>query len=151
MHVYYIKTSNYFLIFFLSSKYFLPKTSILIIFFLLRFFGSRYSPPREIPPERFTSVYSPKECSLPMLFLFVARFARVRIEDSSRNRFVSTAYFVQSQTMLFPCILFMGGMFRGGNNRGGTFRGEFSGRNIPVTVFSRYNIFTIVNSKKKKI
>ena len=29
------------------------------------------------------------------LFWFVARLARVRIEDSSRNRFASTAYFVK--------------------------------------------------------
>ena len=80
-------------------------------------------PPGKFPPERSTPVYSPKEYSPPTLFRFVARFACVRIEDSSRNRFTSTAYFAQSQTTLFPCILFMGGMFRGGNNRGGTFRG----------------------------
>ena len=59
-------------------------------------------------------VYSP-----PTLFQFVARFAGVGIEDSSRNRFA--AYFAQSQTMLFPCILFIGGMFRGGTFRGGIF------------------------------
>ena len=85
-------------------------------------YGSR-STPVKFPPERSTLVYSPKECSPPTLFRLVAR---VRIEDSSRNRFVSTAYFTQSQTTLFLCILFMGGMFRGGNNRGGSFWGKFS-------------------------
>ena len=74
------------------------------------------------PTERFNPVYSPST-----VLRFVAGFARVRIENSSRNRFASTAYFAQSQTTLFPCILFMGGMFRGRNNWSGTFRGEFSG------------------------
>ena len=46
------------------------------------------------------------------LFRLVTRFAPVRIEDSSRNRFASTAYFAKP----------------------GTFPGEFSGEgNIPVT------------------
>ena len=49
----------------------------------------------------------------PTLFRLVARFARVRIGDSSQNRFASTAYFAQSQTTLFPCILFMGGKLGG--------------------------------------
>ena len=84
-------------------------------------------PPGKFPPERSATVYSPKECSFPMLFRFVARFARVMNEDSSRKSFASTAYFAQSQTTLFPWIIFLGGMFRGGNNRGGTFRGEYSG------------------------
>ena len=70
---------------------------------------------------------TPPRFSVATLFQLVARFTRVRIEYSSRNRFASTAYFAQSQTTLFPCILFMGGMFRGGNNRGGTFQEEFSG------------------------
>ena len=39
----------------------------------------------------------------PTLFRFVARFARVRIRNSSRNRFASTAYFA------------WGGNFRGGS------------------------------------
>ena len=79
---------------------------------------------------------SPNDTSPPMLFRFVARFARVRIGNSSRNRFASTAYFAESKTSLFPCILFMGRMFRGGNNRSGTFRGKFCGGNIPVTISS---------------
>ena len=42
-----------------------------------------------------------------MFFRFVARFARVRIEDSSGNRFASTAYFAK------PGFVGGGGMFRG--------------------------------------
>ena len=79
-------------------------------------------PPGKFLPERSTPVYSPKEFFPPTLFRLVARFDRVRIQDSIRNRFTPTAYFAQSQTTLFPCILFMGGMFRGGHNRGGTYR-----------------------------
>ena len=63
-------------------------------------------PPGKFPPERSSPVYSPEECSPPKKteyffrlvaawFQFVARFARVRIEDSSRNRFASTAYFAK--------------------------------------------------------
>ena len=44
-------------------------------------------PPGKFLPERSTPVYSPKECSSSKIFRFVAHFARVRIEDSSRNRF----------------------------------------------------------------
>ena len=55
---------------------------------------------------------------LAALFRFVARFARVRIEDSSGNRFASTAYFAK------PGFV---GNVPSGNNRGGTFRGEFAG------------------------
>ena len=62
---------------------------------------------------------------------FVAHFVRVRIGDSSRNRFASTAYFTQSQ---FPCILFMGGVSEGelpvrwSNRRGIVHRGKCPGR-----------------------
>ena len=56
-----------------------------------------YTPHRKIP--------SSPRFSVATLFPFVARFTRVRIEDSSRNRFTSSAYFAKS----------------------GTFRGEFSG------------------------
>ena len=51
--------------------------------------GSRYTPPRNVPPRYIP----PRNVPLPTLFRFEARFARVRIEDSSRNRFTSTAYF----------------------------------------------------------
>ena len=72
----------------------------------------RLFPPPEVSPLR---VFQPwGDTSPPMLFRLVARFARVRIGDSSRNRFASTAYFAQSQTTLFPCILFMGGISRWG-------------------------------------
>ena len=54
-----------------------------------------------------------------MLFRFVARFARVRIEDSSENRFALMAYFAKPG--------FVGGNVPGGNNWGGTFRWEFCG------------------------
>ena len=63
------------------------------------FIGTRYTPPGKSPPPCFSVV---------TLFRFVARFPRVRIEDSSRNRFASTAYFANP----------------------GTFRGEFSGGGI---------------------
>ena len=56
-----------------------------------------YSPTENFPLPRF---------SVATLFWFVARFARVRIEGSSRNRFAWTAYFTNP----------------------GTFRGEFFGR-----------------------
>ena len=56
------------------------------------------------------------------------------------NRFASTAYFVQSQTTLFPCILFMGevsggelpvgGSNRGGSTQGGKRRGELPGGEV---------------------
>ena len=89
--------------------------------------GYRDTPPRKIPPGTFHPGIFPQEMYPPTLFRLVARFARVRIEYSSRNRFASTAYFAQSRTTLFPCTLFMGGMFRGGNSRGGTPRWEVSG------------------------
>ena len=66
--------------------------------------------------------------SVAALFRFVARFARVRVEDSSGNRFALTAYFTKPG--------FVGGNVPGGNNRDGTFRREFSGGDIPVTVIS---------------
>ena len=89
--------------------------------------GYRDTPPRKIPPGTFHPGIFPQGMFPPTLLRFVARFAHVRTEDSSRNRLASTAYFAQSQTRLFPGILFMGGMFGVGNNRGGTFRGEVSG------------------------
>ena len=76
--------------------------------------------PRNVPPRYIT----PGNVPYPTLFRFVARFARVSIEDSCRNRFTSTVYFAQSQTTLFLFILFIEGMFRGGNNQGGIFRGR---------------------------
>ena len=79
---------------------------------------------------------SPQGTSPPTLFRFVARFARVRIGDSSRNRFASTAYFAQSQTTLFSCILFMRWMFRGGTTGVEHSGSNFLGGNIPVTTFS---------------
>ena len=66
-----------------------------------------------LPPKRSTPVYSSQEYS-PPTFRFVARYARVRIVDSSRNNFASTAYFAQSQTTLIACIFFMGGIVCGG-------------------------------------
>ena len=47
------------------------------------------SHPRKIPPT-VASFFSGA-----MLFRFVARFARVRIQDYSRKRFESTAYFAK--------------------------------------------------------
>ena len=58
-----------------------------------------------------------------MVLRFLARFARVRIGVSSRNRFASTAYFAESQTTLFLCILFMGGISWGGIVREGIVHG----------------------------
>ena len=68
--------------------------------------GSRYTPPRKIPPGTFhlgifsQGMFPPEETEyffrfVAALFRFVARFARVRIEDSSGNRFTSTAYFTK--------------------------------------------------------
>ena len=91
-------------------------------FDIVSFFGSKYTPPQDIPSGTFHLGIFPQGMFPPTLFRFVARFASVRIEDSSRTRFASAAYFAQSQTTLFPCILFMGGMLRGG-----MFRGEYSG------------------------
>ena len=62
-----------------------------------------------------------------MFFRFVARFARFRIEDSSGNKFASTAYFAKPG--------FVGGECSGGNNRGGTSRGEFSGGEFASHLF----------------
>ena len=44
-----------------------------------------------LPPGKF----QPPHFFVATLFRFVARFACVRIEDSSRNRFASTAYFAK--------------------------------------------------------
>ena len=60
---------------------------------------------------------------LAALFRFVARFARVRIEDSSGNRFASTAYFAKPG--------FVGGECSGGKQPGW----NLLGRNLPVTDF----------------
>ena len=57
---------------------------------------------------------------LGALFRFVARFARVRIEDSSFNRFASTAYFAKPG---FVGVKFSGGKQPGWNLPGGIFRG----------------------------
>ena len=70
------------------------------IFFPLGLFPAR-SFPRRFFPHRFF----PRRFFLASLFRFVASFARVRIEDSSRNSFASMAYFEKQ----------------------GTFRWEFSG------------------------
>ena len=78
------------------------------------FYGSRYTPPKNYAlPSRFSAA---------TLFRFVACFACVRIENSSRNRFASTAYFAKP----------------------GTFPGEFSGGgNIPVTFFTTYTDYKV--------
>ena len=79
--------------------------------------------PRVISPHG----HFPHGTSPPTFFRFVGRFAHVRIGDSNRNRFASTAYFAQSRTTLFPCILLMGGSVRGevpgGESAGGIARG----------------------------
>ena len=76
-------------------------------------------PPGQFPPDTSPLDTSPNVTSSPMLFRFAARFARVRIGDSSRNRFTSSAYFAQSQAKLFQCILFIGASIRGESARGG--------------------------------
>ena len=53
------------------------------------------------------------------LFRLVARFTRVKIEDSSGNRFASTAYFAK------PGLV--GGECSGGKHPGWNLRGEFAG------------------------
>ena len=62
-------------------------------------------PSGKFPPERSTSVYS-----LTKLFRFAACFARVRIEDSSRNRFALNCI----QRDFFRGDFFLGGFFPGG-------------------------------------
>ena len=87
--------------------------------------GYRYTAPRNVPPRYIPPRNVPAGKNriffrfVAALFRFVAHFARVRIEDSSRSRFVSTAYFAQSQTTLFPCILFLGVSVREGISSGG--------------------------------
>ena len=49
---------------------------------------SRYIPPRNVPPKKIRCFFR----FVAALFRFVARFARVRIEDSSGNKITSTAY-----------------------------------------------------------
>ena len=76
------------------------------------------------------------------LFRFVARFARVRIEESSGNRFTSTAYFAKPG--------FVGGNVPGGETTGVevTIRGEFSGGEysghlcLCVELFRVYRVLT---------
>ena len=60
-------------------------------------------PPKQFPPPRF---------SVATLFRYVACFACVRIEDSSRNKSASTAYFAKPGTFggehfghLYVCII----------------------------------------------
>ena len=85
-------------------------------------------PPGKFPPERSTPVYSPKECSLPTFFRFIARFARVRIEDSSRNRFASMAYFAKKPDNVVSMHTFHGGNVPGVEpSRGNFLGGEYSG------------------------
>ena len=45
------------------------------------------NPPEKIPPEKIHPKKNVASFIVATLFRFVARFARVRIEDSSRNRF----------------------------------------------------------------
>ena len=76
----------------------------------------RYIPPRNVPPRKNRMFF----WFLAALFRFVARFARVRIEDSSFNRFASTAYFAKPG---FVGVEFSGGKQPGWNLPGGIFRG----------------------------
>ena len=55
-------------------------------------------PPGKSHPTRF---------SIATLFRFVARFATVRIEDSSRNRFASTAYFAKPVVQKFQSLNYL--------------------------------------------
>ena len=82
--------------------------------------GCRYTPPRKIPPGTFHPVIFPPGMFPPTLFRFVTRLARVWIGDSSRNRFVSTAYFALGGKL--PGGGETGGEHRGGNFWGGKFR-----------------------------
>ena len=83
----------------------------------------------------------------PTLFRFVARFARVRIEDSSWNRFVSTAYFAQSQTTLLPHAYFSWGECSWGKTTGV----EPSGGNIPFSLISATGKSADVSDKVNRI
>ena len=93
--------------------------------------ASRYTP----PPGKFL----PPFFSVATLFEFVARFARVRIEDSSRNRGEFSGR----------------GIFREGNIPGGEYsgrgisgRGIFQEGNIPGGEYSGRGIFRSPNNRK---
>ena len=92
-----------------------------------------------------------------MLFRLVARFARVRNGDSSRNRFASTAYFAWGETS--------GAEKTGGKHRGGNFR-EGKGPSTVLDAFvltyvsclARYGLYkihrlanTVIYSRRIKI
>ena len=82
----------------------------------------RYISPRNVPPRQNRIFF----WFVAALFRFVARFAHVRIEDSSGNSFTSTAYFAK------PGFI-GGGMFRGETTEMELSWGNFPEGNISVT------------------
>ena len=110
-------------------------------------FSPGYFPPWAIPSRIIPPwLFSPTGCVVTALFWFVASFARVRIEDSSGNRFASTAYFAKPG-LVCPWWEVTGGKCQGGNCpwgelplggsnrwgivREGNARVETAGRNCP--------------------
>ena len=78
------------------------------------------------PPEKYFNILIFFRL-VAALFRFVARFARIRIENSCGYRFASTAYFAKPG--------YVGGECSGGKEPGlEPSGGNFPGRNIPVTV-----------------
>ena len=77
--------------------------------------GSRYTPLRKIPPVTFHPDIFPLGMFPPPQFFSCLQLAslalglRTLVGTGSRQRHIS-----QSQTMLFPCILFIRGIFPGG-------------------------------------
>ena len=68
------------------------------------------NPPDKIPPTKIPqNFFFQLRFSVATLFRFVARFAHVKIEDSSRNRFALNGI----QRKLFRGDFFQGGFFRG--------------------------------------
>ena len=91
------------------------------------------------PPQRSTPVYSSKECSSRCCsgqqLASLALGLRTLV---SKNRFASTAYFAQSQTVLFHFhAYFSWGECSGGETTGlEPSGGNFPGGKIPVTVIT---------------
>ena len=121
--------------------------------------GSRQTPPPS--PENSTPVYSPKECSprknrkkfrfVAVLFWFLARYTRIRIEDYSGNRPVRVNGIFRKARLRW------GGMFRGGKNRGRSFRGIISDTDFGLTFsffgrfYGDYNLFITFHPEKEKV
>ena len=91
----------------------------------------RYIPPRNVPPRKKPNVFFYR--FVATLFRLIARFARVRIEDSSGNSFVSTAYFTKPCFVVGECS---GGKEPGWNLPGGIFRSPIKSHMVGGVMFA---------------